>query len=272
MRGVRGRLALTALASVWMAAGPAAAQLGNTGDVESTTADLERAAGDTGGAEGDPWEGFNRKIFAMNLFVDDNLFVPAAKAYRFVTPKPARKGLSNFLANAASPKTLVNDILQGKPKRAAETTGRFIINSTIGFLGLTDGAATLGIPGHTEDFGQTLAVWGVGSGPYVYLPFFGPSSVRDGFGSAVDIAFDPLIYIDTNPASLARYSRAGATALALREPLIEPLDDIRSKSLDYYASMRSFYMQARKREIADGVTNYEDLPDIGEYEEFDEIE
>ncbi|MEZ5927615.1 MAG: MlaA family lipoprotein, partial [Parvularculaceae bacterium] len=107
-----------------MAAGPAAAQLGNTGDVESTTADLERAAGDTGGAEGDPWEGFNRKIFAMNLFVDDNLFVPAAKAYRFVTPKPARKGLSNFLANAASPKTLVNDILQGKPKRAAETTGR----------------------------------------------------------------------------------------------------------------------------------------------------
>ena len=103
MRGVRGRLALTALASVLMAAGPAAAQLGNTGDVESTTADLERAAGDTGGAEGDPWEGFNRKIFAMNLFVDDNLFVPAAKAYRFVTPKPARKGLRNFLANASSP-------------------------------------------------------------------------------------------------------------------------------------------------------------------------
>lgn len=272
MRGMAGRIGAIALASLTAVAGSAAAQMGNTGDTETTLAELEQAAAETGGAEGDPWEGFNRKMFAVHLFVDDTLLVPASKAYRAVTPKPARKGLRNFLANAASSKTFINDILQGEVGRAGETLGRFVINSTIGFFGVTDAAAELGIPGHTEDFGQTLAVWGVQSGPYLFLPLFGPSSIRDGFGAAVDIGFDPLIYIHTEPAQYARYSRAGATALALREPLIEPLEDIEEKSLDYYASLRSFYMQARKREIANGVTDYSDLPDIGEYEEFEELE
>lgn len=271
MRGLAGRCGAIALIAAMAGAQPAAAQLGNVGDTETTTADLERAASESGGAEGDPWEGFNRKMFSAHLFIDDNLLVPGAKAYRAVTPKPARKGLRNFLANAAMPKTLVNDLLQGKAGRAGETTGRFLINSTIGFLGFADPAAKLGVPPHTEDFGQTLAVWGVGSGPYLFLPLFGPSSIRDGFGAAVDLGFDPLFYIRTDPAAYARYSRAGATGLALREPLIEPLEDIRGKSLDYYASLRSFWLQARKREINDGVTNYEDLPDIGDYEELDEL-
>lgn len=272
MRGLAGRVSVIVLSIAVMGAQPAAAQLGNTGDTEATIAELERAASDTSGAESDPWQGFNRKMFSAHLFFDHNLLVPAAKTYRAVTPKPARKGLRNFLANAASTKTLINDLLQGQIGRAGETTGRFVINSTIGFLGFGDPASKLGIEAHTEDFGQTLAIWGAGSGPYVFLPLFGPSSVRDGFGAVVDIAFDPLIYIRTEPAQYARYSRAGATGLALREPLIEPLADIEARSLDYYASLRSFYMQARKREIANGVTDYSDLPDIGEYEEFEDLE
>lgn len=272
MRGLAGRISAIALTIAAIGASPAAAQIGNTGDTETTVAELERAAGDTGGAEGDPWEGFNREMFAAHLFFDHNLLVPAAKTYRAVTPKLARKGLRNFLANAALTKTLINDVLQGQFGRAGETTGRFLINSTIGFLGFADPAAKLGIEPHREDFGQTLAVWGVGSGPYIFLPLLGPSSIRDGFGAVVDIGMDPLLYIRTEPAKYARYSRAGATGLALREPLIEPLADIEAKSLDYYASLRSFYMQARKREIANGVTDYSDLPDIGEYEEFEEVQ
>lgn len=272
MRGFSAGMGAIALAWATLGFGPAAAQLGNTGDTDATVADLERAASETGSAEGDPWEGFNRKMFSAHLFFDHNLLIPAATTYRAVTPKPARKGLRNFLANAGSTKTLVNDVLQGQLGRAGKTTGRFLINSTIGFLGFADPASKLGIEGHREDFGQTLAVWGVDSGPYLFLPLLGPSSIRDGFGAAVDIGFDPLFYIRTDPAQYARYSRAGATALALREPLLEPLADIEDKSLDYYASLRSFYMQARKREIANGVTDYSDLPDIGEYEEFEELE
>lgn len=272
MRGWAARLGAIAMLLPVVGISPASAQLGNTGETETTVADLERAATEIDGAEGDPWEGFNRKMFSAHLFIDDTVLVPAAKTYRAVTPRPARKGLRNFLANAGTTKTLVNDLLQGQIGRAGQTAGRFLINSTIGFLGFADPASKLGIPEHTEDFGQTLAVWGADPGPYLLLPLFGPSSIRDGFGALVDIGFDPLIYIRTDPAAYARYSRVGATALALREPLIEPLADIEEKSLDYYASLRSFYVQARRREINNGVTAYEDLPDIGEYEEFEELQ
>lgn len=271
---MRGQAILaTVVAAVLFGATPGLAQLGTTGNVDETTADLERATTDTtAGSEVDPWEGFNRKTFAINMFLDDVLLVPASRAYRAVTPKEARKGLRNFLTNAQSPNVFMNDILQGEFERGGQTLSRFVINTTIGFFGTADPAAKLGIPGHSEDFGQTLAVWGAPSGPYLFLPFFGPSSIRDGFGLGVDIAAEPLFWIRTEPAEYARYARFGATAVARREPLIEPLEEIEEKSLDYYASFRSFYMQARKREIANGRTNYDDLPDIGEYEEFDELE
>jgi phospholipid-binding lipoprotein MlaA len=260
------------MAPIVLAQSPALAQVGTTGDIQAATADLEEAATPSDVGTADPWEGFNRKMFAANQVFDDILLVPLAKTYRFVTPGFARQGLRNFLDNGMSVNILFNDLLQGEFERGGETLARFIINSAIGVGGLFDPATRLGIPKHNEDFGQTLAVWGIGSGPYLYMPIFGPSSVRDGFGLGVDIAADPLFWIDTRPAHLARYSRFGATAVAKREPFIEPLEEIQEKSLDYYASLRSFYLQARKREIANGETNYEDLPDIGEYEEFEDLQ
>lgn len=215
----------------------------------------------------DPWEPFNRQTFKAYLFVDDNLMAPLAKGYRALTPKRARTALRNFLDNAASANLLANDLLQGEVARAGDTIARFAINSTLGIGGLADPAERLGIQDHTEDFGQTMAVWGVPQGPFLYLPIFGPTTVRDGLGIGADLLLDPIYWIDTPPADLARYSRFGATAISRREPVLEPLAEIRAESLDFYSSFQSFYLQARKREIANGETSFEDLPDIGEYED-----
>ena len=229
------------------------------------------AAPDTAGVY-DPWEGLNRKMFAVNTFLDDNLLVPASKGYRAVTPKAGRRGIRKFLANLRSPGIFVNDLLQGEFKRAGQTLSRFVVNSTIGAGGFADPATIMGVPGHNEDFGQTLAVWGVPSGPYTFFPLLGPGTIRSGVGTAAQIGLTPLTYVDTPPANITQYTTAGVGALSAREPLIEPLEDIRANSLDYYASFRSFYLQARKREIANGRTSFEDLPDIGDFEEFDELE
>ncbi|WP_411817589.1 VacJ family lipoprotein [Hyphococcus sp. DH-69] len=250
---------------------PAHAQLTGAADPDSLATELENTPTETT-AVADPWEGFNRKMFSVNNSLDRALFVPAAKAYRAVTHKKQRKGIRNFLANLRTPVILVNDILQGEFGRAGNTASRFVVNSTIGFGGMGDPAERMGIAQHSEDFGQTLAVWGVKPGPYLVLPFFGPSTLRDGMGAGVDIAIDPAIWIRTDPAKYFRYTRAGTSLLSAREPLIEPLADIEADSLDYYASIRSFYLQSRKREISNGRTNFDDLPDIGDFEEFDELE
>lgn len=251
----------------------AQAQLTDLGDPEAVSRDISDAnTTPLSNPAIDPWEGFNRKMFGVNNAIDDALLVPAAKAYRAVTHKKQRKGIRNFLANARTPVILVNDLLQGEFSRAGDTASRFVINTTIGFGGMGDPAERMGIPQHSEDFGQTLAVWGVDSGPYLVLPFFGPSTVRGSFGAAVDTVADPAFWPRTDAAQITRFSRAGATVLSAREPLIEPLEDIQEKSLDYYASFRSFYLQARKREINNGRTAFEDLPDIGDFEEFDDIE
>lgn len=264
---------IAVLAALWLPlAGAAHAQITGAGEAEDIAKELETTSVEGARAEADPWEGFNRKMFEFNDTFDSALMVPAAQAYRAVTHKKQRKGIRNFIANLRTPVTLINDVLQGEFGRAGKTVSRFAINSTIGFGGMGDPAERLGIEQHSEDFGQTLAVWGVSSGPYVVLPFFGPSTVRDGFGSAVDVAADPAIWIRTPPAKYYRYSRTGAGLLSAREPLIEPLADIKADSLDYYASIRSFYLQSRKREIENGRTNFEDLPDIGEFEEFDDLE
>jgi phospholipid-binding lipoprotein MlaA len=236
-------------------------------DSADAATNAETVAGGAEGVNVDPWEPLNRQTFKAYLFVDDNLIVPLAKGYRAVTPEKARKGLRNFLSNGTSANLLVNDLLQGEFKRAGQTLARFVINTTIGFGGAADPAERLGIPSHNEDFGQTMAVWGVPQGPFLYLPLFGPTTVRDGIGIGADLILDPVYWIKTRPARLARYSRFGASAIALREPVIEPLAEIRTESLDYYSSLRSFYLQARKREIANGETSFDDLPDIGAYDD-----
>jgi phospholipid-binding lipoprotein MlaA len=260
--------ALAAVAG--LATVPARAQ-GVVGDnaVETVAqADIDAALQPGSGAEfPDPWEGFNRKMFSAHQQVDRNFLVPVAKAYRATTPKAGRRGIRRFLTHIRAPGVFANDLLQGEIGRAGETLGRFFINSTIGAGGFADPAANIGIAPHSEDFGQTLAVWGVNSGPYLFLPLVGPTTTRDGFGKIVQIGMDPLFYVRTPPADIARYSRAGVGGVSAREQFLDPLAEIEAKSLDYYASMRSFYAQSRKREIANGAVDYGDLPDIGEFEE-----
>ncbi len=255
--------------------GSAAAQgvVGDQPGAPVAQSEIDSAVTNVGASDvADPWEGFNRKMFSVHVFMDNNFLVPAAKAYRATTPKPGRRGIRRFLTHIKAPGIFVNDILQGEFGRAGETLGRFVVNSTIGAGGFADPAAQIGIPSHGEDFGQTLAVWGVDSGPFLFLPMVGPTTSRDGFGKIVQMGMDPLFYVRTPPADIARYSRAGVGGVSAREQFLDPLAEIEAKSLDYYASFRSFYLQSRKREIANGVVDYSDLPDIGEFEEFDELE
>ena len=223
-------------------------------------------------ADEDPWEGFNRAMFSANTFVDDNLITPISLIYRATTPKRGRRGLRRFLANLRAPVTLINDVLQGEFGRAGETAARFFINSTIGAGGFADPASALGVPAHTEDFGQTLAVWGVGPGPYIVFPLLGPSTARDLTGAGVQVFFDPHFYFRSPPANVARFTRAGVGGIATRETVVEPLAEMRANSLDYYAALRSFYLQSREREILNGATNFEDLPDIGDFDDLDDFD
>jgi phospholipid-binding lipoprotein MlaA len=268
---------LAACAASVLFALPAAAQ-GVVGDTSATNevvaqSDIDSALSGAANSDiADPWEGFNRKMFSAHVFLDRNLLVPAAKGYRATTPKAGRRGIRRFLANIRAPGVFVNDILQGEFGRAGETLSRFVVNSTIGAGGFADPAAQIGIAPHGEDFGQTLAVWGIDSGPYLFLPLVGPSTGRDGFGQIVQFGMDPLFYVRTPPADFARYTRAVVGGVSAREQFLDPLAEIEAKSLDYYASFRSFYTQARKREIANGKVDYSDLPDIGEFEEFDDPE
>ena len=232
---------------------------------------VEAAKANPGASQSeDPWEGFNRAMFSTHNFLDATLLVPVSRGYRAVTPKAGRRGVRRFLANLRAPGILLNDLLHGEFGRASDTAARFFINSTIGFGGFADPAQQLGIEPHREDFGQTLAVWGLDSGPYLFIPLFGPGTVRDTVGAGVQIFFDPLFYFRSPPVNTARFTRVSVAGVSAREPLIEPLEELKEGSLDYYATFRSYYLQARQRQILNGRTSFESLPDIGD--ELDAIE
>jgi len=198
----------------------------------------------------DPLETFNRGSFQFNLFLDRILLKPAAKTYRFVTPSFVRTGVSNFIFNLKTPVTVANDLLQGEPRRATESLGRFMFNTIMGFGGLVDVGGMLGMPErHTEDFGQTLAVYGVGTGPYLMLPLLGPSNPRDLAGLVVDFVFDPLTFVAPTEVSLAR---SGTDVLSLRERNIETVDELERTSIDFYAATRTLSRQLRENEIRNG--------------------
>ncbi len=140
----------------------------------------------------DPWEHFNRSLYSVHDGVDRAVLEPVARGYRAVTPGFFREGVRNFLHNLRSPVIFANDVLQGQFRRAGITAARFGINTTLGIVGVLDPASGMGLESHDEDFGQTLAVWGLDAGPYIFIPVIGPTTVRDGIGSLVDLAFDPL--------------------------------------------------------------------------------
>ncbi len=210
----------------------------------------------------DPFENFNRVMFRGTLAVDKAVFRPTAIVYRKVVPQPVRDSVRSFLNNLDSPVIFTNDLLQGELKRAGITLARATLNTTIGVGGLIDVAEKWGLPRHREDFGQTLAVYGVGEGPYLFVPLIGPANPRDLLGYGVDFFFDPLFYVQWGDESYVPFVRFGVDYLDLRERNIETLDEIERTSLDYYASVRSLYRQSRNNEIKNGATTVEDLPDF----------
>jgi phospholipid-binding lipoprotein MlaA len=222
----------------------------------------------------DPYEGFNRKMFAFNNGVDKYALGPAADVYKTVAPAFARDRVSDFLSNLNGPVILANDILQAEPSRAGTTVTRFGINTTVGLLGLWDAAEHFGIEGHSEDFGQTLAVWGVDSGPYLVLPLLGPSSPRDLFGRGVDAAISPTNHIqygnDKDSDVVIRVGMGVVGSLNARVALDDEIESLNAQ-LSPYVALRSFYSSQRQAEIANGRidedTLYDDLPDFDEFEE-----
>lgn len=222
--------------------------------------DLEDIDGDSGLA--DPFEPVNRVIFKVNDTVDVVVLRPVALVYRTVIPPPLRKGLANFLANVSTPITLTNDILQGDMKRAETTVVRFFLNSVAGFGGLDDIASRAGWERHTEDFGQTLAVYGVPSGPYIVAPILGPSTPRHLVGRAVDVLANPWTWILWDASLLESSSPTLATLVSDRETAIETLDTVRESSPDYYATIKNLYEQSRQSEISNGEVAEDELPEI----------
>jgi len=202
-------------------------------------------------ANNDPYEATNREIFDLNQKIDHWTLRRAAENYNKL-PDPVRESVHNTLTNLDLPVTFVNDVLQGEPRRAGQTLLRFTANSTLGVAGLFDVASRMGIPEHSEDFGQTLAVWGVGEGPYLVLPLFGPAPPRDAVGRAADVFFDPSIYIRIKRHLMWALGREYLTLLDLRARNMETLDDIERNSLDFYAATRNLYRQYRGSEIRNG--------------------
>jgi len=212
----------------------------------------------------DPLEGLNRVIFSVNEFLYGLLLRPMADAYVSLVPDVARDGVRNFLMNLRSPIVLANDILQGEGTRAWETTQRMLINTTIGLGGMFDVAKEYGIEGHTEDLGQTFAVWGVPEGFYLVLPVLGPSNPRDATGKFLDSFLDPLSYYLTN-TDREEYDVTRSVALGVDEysRVMDDLQKLKNTSVDYYAALRSIARQKRMAEIRNGeVKNGAPLPDL----------
>ncbi len=197
----------------------------------------------------DPWEGFNRGVYKFNDTLDRAALKPVARAYRKVVPNWMRTGVGNFFTNLTYPTTVLNQFLQGKPVMGLKDLGRFLLNSTLGLGGLFDPASSAGLPANDEDFGQTLAVWGVGSGPYLVLPFLGPSSVRDGVSRVGDYYSGILHNADIDWE--VEWGLRGLQVVNDRAELL-PLDGTLQRTFDPYAFMRDAWVQRREDEIYDG--------------------
>ena len=198
----------------------------------------------------DPFESFNRSVHRFNKAVDSSVLRPVAVGYRKGIPQPVRERIRNMLTNLNHPMIFANDLLQGEWKRAGIALTRFLINSTWGIVGLHDVAHEMGFEAHTEDFGQTLAVAGVHSGPHLVIPLIGPSNVRDAVGIFVDWIFDPIrLHAHTRSATEGMHTRIALEFIDERTLLIGALDDIARTSLDTYLSYRTLYIQRRESEI-----------------------
>ena len=203
----------------------------------------------TTGPDYDPYESLNRGIHAFNEAVDEAAIKPAATFYELITPEFVSLGVSNFFGNLRDIQSALNDLLQGKVPMAFEGAVRVTVNSTLGLAGLIDVGTEMGLERRIEDFGQTMGVWGVGSGPYLVLPLLGPSSVRDAFGSAVDILTDPLLLVTRDTL---RYSAAALRVVDDRAGLLHTDLVLGTAAIDEYSYVRDAYLQRRQAQIHDG--------------------
>ncbi len=205
-------------------------------------------------ANHDPLEPLNRRTFAFNLYVDRKLIKPVAQGYGRLLPLPVRDGLRHFLDNLNEPIILANDILQWRWNSAATTSGRLVVNSTLGIAGFSDFASRHRMPRQSGDFGQTLSRWGFGEGPYLIIPVFGPSNPRDIVGKGADTYADLFRYLTRNEnyfTSLS-ISRVAIDGIDERQRNIAALDEMQHEAVDYYASFRSLYRQNRAAEVKSG--------------------
>lgn len=207
----------------------------------------------------DPWESYNRGMHRFNSAVDGAVLKPVAKGYKAITPDPVEKGIGNVFSNIGEVPNMLNNLLQFKLKDSAISTGRLLINSTLGIYGIFDVASAFGLEEKDEDFGQTLGKWGVGNGPYFVLPFLGPSTVRDATGFAVDTAIDPLN--ELNPSE-TRYWLYALRLVHTRAGLLNATEFLDEAALDPYVFLRESYLLQRQSAVLDGA-----LPDNDEAED-----
>ncbi len=203
----------------------------------------------------DPFEDLNRDIFIFNEKLDEKLLKPAALTYRKVTPQFARTGVTNFFNNLEEIDTTINQVLQGEIKYAFNDAGRFVINSTIGLFGLIDVASKMGLEKHEEDFGQTLGVWGFDSGPYIMIPFLGPSNPRDLLSRPISSFLSGTFAMEDNDVKIAL---VGIDALETRERLLDAETLIIG---DKYIFVKDAYIQSREYEINNGSTEDDEFLD-----------
>jgi len=213
--------------------------------------------------EVDPWEAMNRKTFAFNEFIDRCCFKPVAKGYRAITPDFLEDGFSNFFGNATEVLTIVNDLAQGKFAQGGQDTLRFIVNSTVGIAGFIDIGSRIGLEAHDEDFGQTLAVWGVSDGPFVMLPFFGPKTL---LGAATLYPDSAMTMLNTVDDEATKYSLSGLSLVSLRAGL---LDVEKLVAGDRYSFLRDTYLQRRAFLISDGEKSDEELFEDDDFDDED---
>ena len=197
----------------------------------------------------DPWESFNRTSYAFNDTLDKAILKPVAQGYTWVLPEFARAGVSNFFANIEDVGTGINNILQGKVAQGGSDFGRFAFNSVVGILGLWDVATPLGLEKHYEDFGQTLGWWGVPSGPYLVIPFLGPSSARDAPARYVDSYTSYYPYVDD---IAVRNSLYGLGIVNTRASLLKGEKILDEAALDKYTFVRDAWLQRRRSQVYDG--------------------
>ncbi|MFZ2628868.1 MAG: VacJ family lipoprotein [Rugosibacter sp.] len=203
----------------------------------------------TSGNAKDPIEGFNRAMYAFNDGLDKAVIKPVAKGYDAVLPNPVRTGVTNFFGNIADLFIGVNNLLQGKVSDGGGDLGRVAVNTTVGVLGVFDVASRMGLEKHEEDFGQTFGRWGMGSGAYVVLPLFGPRTVRDTGGLVLDVATDPVGYIDHVPT---RNTLLTLRAINDRADLLPAEKVVEEAALDKYSYIRDAYLQRRRSLVYDG--------------------